>query len=71
MKKIISIMLLVNLFGCKEFKADGVLNSTQFVDVLELTVLTSGITSNKIFLYEKYENALNNPHNINLVRVHF
>jgi len=59
MKKIIVIILLINLFGCKGFKADGVINSTQFVDVLQKSILTSCITSDKIFLYEEYENREN------------
>lgn len=59
MKKIIIVILFVNLFGCKEFKADGVLNSTQLVDVLEESILISGITSNKIFLYQEYDNSEN------------
>ncbi len=59
MNKLIVVILLVGVLGCTSNSTSKVLNRNQFVQVLEESILISGITSNKILLYHEYDNQLN------------
>lgn len=59
MKELILVILLSVVFSCKSNNVQEVLNRKQFVEVLEQSILLSGITSSKISLYNEYDNNLN------------
>ncbi|MCW3787923.1 hypothetical protein [Plebeiibacterium sediminum] len=59
MNKLILVIFLIGGLGCNSYNTSNVLNPKQFVEVFEESILMSGITSNRILLYNEYDNQLN------------